>query len=627
MKRASIDRWPGVLRGVVAGGALAAVFAAASCAPKSQPSTARDADESEAAPSQATDDGNLESRPPFDPVPEWLATAPDASRDDSIDAVEPLPEEPTPYEEISPAPHDELGSIEPTIKPADAEAFIEVAEAERPTIDFPIEINDRVLAFIDLYTVRRPDQFRAGLVRSGQHLDRLRRIFREEGLPEDLVYFAHVESAYKTSAYSRARAKGIFQFIAATGRRYGLKIDYWVDERSDPEKSARASAAYLRDLHEEFGDWYLALAGYNAGEGKIRRALRRSGRKDFWGIARTSYIRRETKNYVPAILAAILISKQPENYGFSFVPDEPIDYETVSVDGAVDMRILAECAGVEPGVLKKLNPALRRNQTPPSMSWDLHVPAGTGDPLLTALAEIPESERVLHVRHRVRRGDTLSQISRRYGVTVYGVQQANGMGRSTLIREGRTLLIPTSSAARFPASAGAAYEPPADGDGVVRYRVRRGDNLWTIASRYGTSTHAIAKRSGISVRSTLRIGQTLTILPGDRSRGSAGSGSTTVTHRVRRGDTLWDIATRYGTTPRAIASASGISTRSTLRVGQRLTVPGGSSGNAAKFHTVRRGDTLSRIAARYRTSVTALCKLNSITRKTILYPGRRINLR
>jgi membrane-bound lytic murein transglycosylase D len=412
-----------------------------------------------------------------------------------------------------------------------------------------------------------------------------RRIFAEAGLPQDLVYMAHVESAYKTTAYSRARAKGIFQFISSTGRRYGLRIDYWVDERSDPEKSARAATAYLTDLYEEFGDWYLALAAYNGGEGRIRYALRRSGKKDFWGIARTRYIRRETRNYVPAILAATLISKEPAKYGFDFEPDAPLVYDTIQVEGAADLRVLAKCAGTELDTMKRLNPSLRRYQTPPGATTDVRLPVGAAESTLAALEAIPPKERVLYARHKVRQGDTLSGLSRKYGVSVRSIQQANNMGRRTMIREGRVLLIPSTVAGDYPAI-------PADyreGE-VLAYRVRRGDTLYGIARRYRTTSSSIAAASGISVDKTLHPGDRLTVVPGVRAPADA--------RRIVEG----------GAAAAAVVDSSA-----------------GSSGR--EVHTVRRGDTLWGIAAAYNTTVDALCALNRISRHSVLYPGTRLAVR
>ena len=462
----------------------------------------------------------------------------------------------------TPAAHDLLSEVEPELDEAALEAELAKIAAARSTFDYPVVTNDKVLGWIDYYTRRAPQSFTKGLERSGKYLPMFRQIFEEAGVPQDLVFLAHVESAYKPNAYSRARAKGIFQFIAATGRRYGLRIDYWVDERSDPEKSARASAAYMRDLYDEFGDWYLALAGYNAGEGRVRRAIRNSGSRDFWKISRsTRHLRRETRNYVPAIIAATMISKDPQKYGLDVNYESFVTYDTIQVKGAADLRVLAKCAGSDFETLRALNPALRRYQTPPSATTDVRVPVGSGEQTLVALAQVPQNERVLYARHKVRSGETLSKLARDYGVTVRSIQQSNKMGRSTMIRVGRTLVIPTAARGDYP-----AISDLPSGE-TITYRVRRGDNLSSIARRYGTSARAIAAASGISVRSTLRIGQRLTVNPGVRSASRASK-----TYTVRRGDSLWRIASRHNTTVSRLCSLNNISPKTILRPGTKLNV-------------------------------------------------------
>lgn len=573
--------------------------------------------------------------------PSAQATEPDEEPD----------EEALPGEEVSEAPHDELVEVPgavPKERLAEEQAIVE----EGPTFDIPIVVNDRVVFWLDYYKNRRRELFMAGLERSGKYLDRFQAIFREAGLPEDLVYFAHVESAFKTTAYSRARARGIFQFIAATGRRYGLRIDGWVDERVDPEKSAHAAAAYLKDLHDEFGDWYLALAAYNAGEGKIRSAIRRSGSRDFWRIAGTRYIRRETKNYVPAILAATMLAKEPGKHGLGYTPEREVVYDTVDIDGAVDLQVLSRCGAVDLETLRLLNPALRRGQTPPGTTTSLRVPTGTGDALLTALELVPPGERLLYVRHVVHRGDTLSLIAGRYGVSVGDIQVANHMGRRTTIHVGQELTIPTSSgsAAELARNAPAPIEAP-DGE-PMRYRVRRGDTLSAIARRFHTTPEAIASRNRIGVRSTIHVGQTLTVVPGVRSvveteatasappvvaapaeplaqtappsapEPAAETPTLPTVHTVRRGETLTSIAERYGTTASTIARTNGRSTRQVLHVGDRLKIVP----PASRMHTVRRGDSLWDIAQRYATTIENLCAWNAISRSAPLVPGMRLTV-
>lgn len=486
------------------------------------------------------------------------------------------------------SPLDELAAIEVDPNPKKLAEERDRVTHEPPTFDIPVVVNDRVLAWVDLYSGRMKDSFQAALDRSGRYLGMFRRIFREEGLPEDLVYMAHVESGYKTSAYSRAHARGIFQFIAGTARRYGLRVDYWVDERADPEKAARAAASYLKDLHAEFGDWYLVLAAYNAGEGKIRSAIARSGRRDFWGIARTAHIRRETKNHVPAILAATLISKEPEKYGLFAQPESPLVYDVMPVDGAADLRVLARCASTDVETLRQLNPALRRLQTPPDGRTEVRLPAGSAAVTAQALALIPTRERVLYARHRVQRGDTLSTIARSHSVPVAAIQQANHLGRKTLIRVNQVLLIPTSSASRYTEPAApAAPEEVAEiaGTAVVSHRVRKGDTLSSLSRRYGTTPASIAAASGRAVGETLSIGERLTIVRGvsepqlarslalgGPAEAAAADGGTPQHHMVQSGDTLWSIASLYRTSVAALCALNRISPGAVIRPGTRLTV-------------------------------------------------------
>jgi membrane-bound lytic murein transglycosylase D len=593
-----------------------------------------------------------------DAVDDAESMQPTVSEDEALSELleEILEYGPFPGEEVTESPLDTLAEVSPELDAARLEHERELLEAMvEPTFDIPMVTNDKVLFWLDYYSNRRRDQFKIGLVRSGRYMDMFQKVFEEEGLPLDLIYMAHVESAYKTTAYSRARARGVFQFIAATGRRYGLRIDYWVDERLDPEHSARAAAAYLRDLYGEFGDWYLALAAYNAGEGKIRSALRRSGKDDFWGIARTRYIRRETKNYVPAILAAVMISRHPEKYDIDFEPDAPLNYESVEIEGSADLQVLARCAGSDLDTMKRLNPSLRRYQTPPHATTVLHVPIGAGERTLAELEKVPVDERVLYARHRVRSGDTLYDLARDYGVSVSAIQQTNKMGRRTVIRVGDELIIPTVAAGSYPAPAAREIEGGAVPGEPFVYRVRRGDNLSAIAKRYRTSVGAIAGANGIGVEEILRPGQRLTVVPGVRSsaraweiaRGDAKTPDGAVTHTVRRGESLSVIAGRYDTTPSAIAAANGMRISGLLQIGDRLNVVPGpgyeargnrivesasTASRASKgegeelVHTVQRGDSLWLIASQYNTTIDEICSRNRISRRATLYPGTKLTI-
>ena len=237
-----------------------------------------------------------------------------------------------------------VAEVEDALEPASEATRVLAAEAvEQETNDLPIELNDPVLTCIDLYQGRLKDWFETALGRGQKFLPHIQEIFASEGIPRDLAYLAMVESAFRPVAYSRAKAKGVWQFISATGKRYGLQQDWWVDERSDTEKATRAAARYLKDLYAMFGDWNLAMAAYNAGEGKIQRGIERYKTNDYWKLRQTKALRRETKNYVPLILAAVVVGKAPEKYGIVARAEEPVAVERVPVEGAVDLRVIAEC--------------------------------------------------------------------------------------------------------------------------------------------------------------------------------------------------------------------------------------------------------------------------------------------
>ncbi len=418
-----------------------------------------------------------------------------------------------------PAAIDEFGGLAMLEEPATEEAKAKAAEAvESEANDFPVQLNDAVLGCIDLYQGRLRDWFEAALSRGARYLPHIREVFASEGIPQDLAYVALVESAFKPAAYSRARAKGVWQFVSATGRRYGLQQDWWIDERSNPEKATRAAARYLKQLYSLFGDWDLALAGYNAGEAKILRGIARYKTSDYWRLRKTRAFRRETRNYVPLIHAAIVVAKAPEKYGFEITPEPPLAFETVPVEGAVDLRTIAECASTPLDEVRLLNPELRRFATPAGRTYDLRVPPGRAESLASCLESLPPEKRVRFRTHVVRRGQTLAGIAKANGIRARELAEANGLSLNKRLRVGTELIIPIDPRAkaapvRRAARNTAASKPGADlKDRPVRitYRIKPGDTLATIASRYGTTVKDL--QSWNELRGTrIAAGRTLTI--------------------------------------------------------------------------------------------------------------------
>jgi membrane-bound lytic murein transglycosylase D len=413
-----------------------------------------------------------------------------------------------------PASIDAVADLPVGDSPASPEAMARaVAAVEAESLDLPIELNEAVLSCLELYQGRLRDWFEAALSRGQPHLPHIREVFAEEGVPQDLAYVALVESAFKPTAYSRARAKGVWQFMSATGKRYGLDVDWWVDERSDPEKSTRAAARYLRALHGIFGDWNLALAGYNAGEGKVLRAMRRYKTDDFWELRKTRGLRRETKNYVPLIHAAVVLAKAPERYGFSVVPERVPDFERVKIEGAFDLRVIAECAGEPVEAFRSLNPELRRLATPADRTFALRVPAGRGQAVADCVLNLPAEKRVNFRKHVVRRGQTLAGIARANGVTARDVAEANNLPSARRLRPGTELIIPIPAKPRVAqARREKAAEAP-DAPGQVRYRIQPGDTLASIAAQHGTTVRELQTWNGLR-GSLIAAGSVLTIYTG-----------------------------------------------------------------------------------------------------------------
>lgn len=420
--------------------------------------------------------------------------------------------------------------------------------------------------WIDYFTGPGHSQYERFLERKAMYGEAIRGWLRDEGVPEDLIWLAFIESGVNPLAYSRAHAAGIWQFIPSTGRVYGLKYDFWVDERRDPERATRAAARHLKDLLEAYGSWELAFSAYNAGPRRVERAVRAAGHRDYWRMVHQQRVLpRETRHYVPKMIAAYRIGQRPEAYGFSVTaPPASMAWRTIELPPRVALADIARQAGLEERELRSLNLHLRRGLTPPSGRSFVNVPLAQADQIeaWVAAGNLPRAE--FGGIHVVRRGDTLSDLARAYGTTVSDLRTLNGLGSRSLLRIGQQLIVPTPGRqSRATAVAAVASEPIRTSSIVVR----RGDTLSRIAARSGTTVEALRQLNGLH-GDHIVVGQRL------RLRDSAETATAaSTTYRVRRGDTLWSIAQRFNVSMEAIRSLNGLR-GSAIRAGDVLRIPG-----------------------------------------------------
>ncbi len=437
-----------------------------------------------------------------------------------------------------------------------------------PKSDYPLVVNSAVETFLDAFT--RPGEYRhrivVGLSRAGHYLPMIRAHLETAGLPEDLAYLPLIESAYSETATSRARAQGMWQFIAGTARQYGLAVNALVDERNDAERATQAAAAHLGDLYAEFGDWNLALAAYNSGAGNVRRAVHRAGSTDFWSLRQ--YLPRETRNYVPAFIAAVLAVKAPSRYGLPEVGESAWQYDNVEVPDALDLDVLARGLDLGPEDLRRLNPALRKGLTPAGTVTRLRVPTGSGVRASAVLARLPRDQWAPRTLHAVRSGESLSVIARRYGSSIEAIRVANGL-RGSLIRPGQSLVVPRFGSAAGSHTESASRSLASDGS----YVVRSGDNLWAISRSFGVGVEVLRAANGLDLQSEIRPGQRLRVpTAGKMGRAQIVDRAAPQTYRVRPGDTLFEIARRFGTTVRELRRSNEL-TGTIIQPGDLLRIP------------------------------------------------------
>ncbi len=450
------------------------------------------------------------------------------------------------------------------------------------TSDVPIDYMPEVVESIQYFKTAGREAFSRWLSRSGAYLPMIRENFREEGLPLDLAYNAMIESGFNPRAYSSARAAGVWQFVPRTAVLYGLRRDTWVDERRDPEKSTRAAARHLRNLHDLFGDWRLTVAAYNCGQGRLQRAIKKAGTRDFWKLKQ---LPRETRMHVPRFMAAVIISKDPEAFGFVDVDYKaPMAYDVVSVSECVDLKVASECALTSYQEIGRLNPELTRGYTPPvdlAGNYALRVPKGATETFRTNYAKVPPSRKVRMVDYVVRHGDTVSGIAQRLGVSTRSVLETNRIRNPRRLRIGSRLKVPVRPERHARARENAhvdgrfAATPSSLHYFSLTYKIRDGDTLWDIARKHDVTVGQLRSWNRLARSHSIHPGAKLVIWQPRYAVATAirlskdGAGRL---YTVRRGDTLWEIARTFGTSVRDLERWNGIQDPSRLRPGTSLRI-------------------------------------------------------
>ena len=497
-----------------------------------------------------------------------------------------------------PAPIDETNGMTPA---ADASTKAKAeAEIKNTHSDLPLMMTDQVAGYISYFSGRGRGVFERALARSGRYHDMILSTLKAEGVPQDLIYLAQAESGFHTLAVSRAGARGIWQFMASRARGYGLSHNMWVDDRQDPEKSTRAAARHLKDLYNQFGDWYLAMAAYNSGPGTVQAAVKRTGYADFWELYRRNVLPKETRNYVPIILAVTIMAKNPSQYGLDqVVMEHPPDYDTVTINYPVNLRLVADCVNSTPEELQDLNPSLLRQTTPREGKYELNLPAGTKEQYETAIAAIPSDMRLWWRYYTVHSGDTLASLARTYHTSAKSISAVNHLEGNELEADAR-LVIPVAPG-RHPQSDSATYARR-----ITRYKVHRGDTVETVAENFGVSPQMLRRWNGIhgdSLRGRKVLALHLPITPTshdaemaarsgkskhpktetastkppatksseiERIKSEPEESAAVVHHKVRTGETFYSIANLYKTTVAALKRDNH--NISVLRPGMILTV-------------------------------------------------------
>jgi membrane-bound lytic murein transglycosylase D len=498
-----------------------------------------------------------------------------------------------PQQQAEPAPIDETNGMTPAAD-AGVKAKVE-AEIRNTRSDLPLMMTEQVAGYITYFSGHGRGVFERAYSRSGRYHDMIVSTLKAEGVPQDLIYLAQAESGFHPLAVSRVGARGIWQFMASRGRGYGLHHNMWVDDRQDPEKSTRAAARHLKDLYNQFGDWYLAMAAYNSGPGTVQAAVKRTGYADFWELYNRNVLPKETRNYVPIILAVTIMTKNPSQYGLTdVVMEQAADYDTVTINYPVDLRLVAECINSTPADLQNLNPSLLRLTTPREGKFDLRLPAGTKEQYETAIATIPADMRLWWRYHTVQSGDTLASLAKTYRVTAKSIATANHLDDTELEADSK-LAIPIAPG-KHPLSDNATYARR-----ITRYKVHKGDTVESVAENFGVSPKMLRQWNGI--------------------RGSSLSGRRVLALHLPVSPSVHDAEVAARSSKSKHPKTETASTKPPADKSAQIERLGPNEERqvAVVHHKVKSGETLYSIANAYRTTVATLKRNNRNI--AVLRPG------
>jgi membrane-bound lytic murein transglycosylase D len=485
--------------------------------------------------------------------------------------------------------------------------------------DIPIVFNDAVKYFIQYFTTEKRKVFGNWLKKSRYYAPIIKEILNNEGLPEDLVYLAMIESGFNPKAYSTANASGPWQFIYATGGRYGLRSNYWIDERRDPEKSTVAATKYLRDLFNQFGCWYLAAAGYNAGEGRIGRAIVKHNTNDFWELAKFNALPRETREYIPKLIAAAIIAKEPEKFGFgSITYDQPIKFLEVKVPGGFSLLSIARAASIDIKNLKSINPEILRGITPPDIhDYTVKLPysvdkSNFDNNMQTSLKNEKKVKSVSS--YKVRKGDSLLKIAKKFRIDTNDVFLVNGSGDEIKVKPGMVINIPRFNIQNVQIVKEAESRKTKNAVAIAKVRTK-------VVSDKSETNHPAVSHEAKHLEANTGA------LPRSAMNKIEKKEPSKTTHIVKKGETLATISSKYGMDVSSIKSANNMKT-DTVYPNMKLKLVNYTQKKEKKvirYHIVKKGETLATISSKYGMDVSSIKSANNL-KNNVVYPSMKLKI-